>query len=205
MASWKNIFGKMRPGFRMYHCLKQHYCPSIYLLFHWRMFVCSVASSQYIIYQCNLSWIESNRNTNLIPMDKLKQIWMEFHYHEIYIQRKPFPSIFIVFPCLVITLTNQWNVASIYGGANTFHLIQTAKEGSSCYLPINSTASILFIQDNTQFKHTAYKTFYMPFLDMHTLLNWVFGLCSFERKNVIRPKKLVTKVFALNELQMKCG
>lgn len=155
MASW-NIFGKMRPGFRMYHCLKQHYCPSIYLLFHWRMFVCFVASSQYIIYQCNLSSIESNRNTNLIPMDKLKQIWMEFHFHEIHIQRKPFPSIFIVFPCLVITLTNQWNVASIYGGANTFHLIQTTKEGSSCHLPINSTASR--ITHNLSIQHIKHST-----------------------------------------------
>lgn len=97
---------------------------------------CSFAVSQACNTQCNLSLIKSNRNTNLIPMDKLKQIWMEFHFHGIHIQRKPFPSIFIVFPCLVITLTNQWNVASIYGGTNTFHLIQTAKVVHAIYLSI---------------------------------------------------------------------
>lgn len=165
---------------------------------------CSFAVSQACNTQCNLSLIKSNRNTNLIPMDNLKQIWMEFHFHGIHIQRKPFPSIFIVFPCLVITLTNQWNVASIYGGTNTFHLIQTAKVVHAIYLSIQQLPYCSSRITHNLSILSAYKTFYMLFLDMHTVLNWVFGLCSFERKNVIRPKKLVTKVFALNELQMKC-
>lgn len=176
----------------------------IHILFQWRMFVCSVASSQYTIYRCNLSLIESNRNANLIPMGKLKQIWMEFHFHEIHIQRKPFPSIFIVFPCLVITLTNQSNLASIYVGANTFHLIQTAKVVHAIYLSIQQLPYCSSRITLNLSILTEYKTFYMLLLDMHTLLNWVYGLCSFERKNVIRLKKLVTRVFALNELQIKC-